>query len=132
MYRFIFRNLIKDPIGFIPMTFLGFQILHKLNIGQQKIYFLKEFPVSLQILWFSINVSYVIKNSPANFTSFYLFIIVVSQTFFTIISSMISRELYKEKKIDIWRCILLVIFYAVLPFLGLGILVYSMGFRLQG
>lgn len=133
MYKFIFNHLIKDPIGFIPMSFLVFQIIHKINLQHQKVYFSKEFPVSLQILWFSIDVSYVIKNSPSIFPTFYLYIVFFSQFFFAIISSMISRELYKDNKKKTYvKYILFFLFYFVLPILGLYVLVYSMGFRLQG
>lgn len=131
MYKFILNHLIKDPIGFIPLSFLVFQILHKFIVEQQKVYFLKEFLVSLQILWFSINISYVIKNSPAIFHPFYLYIIFVSQLSFTLISSIISRELYKEKT-TAWKKYALLISFVVIPFLGLGILIYSMGFRFRG
>lgn len=133
MYKFIFNHLIKDPIGFIPMSFLAFQIIHKINLQHQKVYFSKEFPVSLQILWFSINVSYVIKNSPSTFHPFYLYIVFFSQFFFAIISSMISRELYKGGGQKRWvKYILFFLFYVGLPMLGLYVLVYSMGFRLRG
>lgn len=133
MYKFILNHLIKDPIGFMPMSFLVFQIIHKFNLQHQKAYFSKEFPVSLQILWFSINVSYVIKNSPSIFPSFYLYIVFFSQFFFAIISSMISRELYKENgKKTYLKYILFFLFYFALPILGLYVLAYSMGFRLQG
>ncbi|HAB54430.1 MAG TPA: hypothetical protein DCE80_19995 [Ignavibacteriales bacterium] len=133
MHKFIFNYLIKDPIGFIPMSFLLFQIIHKINLQHQRVYFLKEFPVSLQILWFSINVSYVIKNSPSVFPSFYLYIVFFSQFFFAIISSMISRELYKDIIKNIYvKYGLFILFYLILPILGLYLLVYSMGFRLQG
>ncbi len=131
LLNFIFFKLIKNPFGFIPISFLLLQIFHKINIRQHKLYFLKEFPVSVQILLFTMNVSYVINNPAGVFTgSFYLYVIVFTQGGLWACSSMISRSLYEGIKAGLRKYIYLIAFFIVFPILGLGALVYSMGFRL--
>ncbi len=92
----IILSIVKNPILFIPISVLGFQILHKINIGRCKEYYSKEFPVSLQMLMFSINVSYVFKDTYDG-ADFYKYIVTVSQLFFVFLSSIISKKIYEEE-----------------------------------
>lgn len=118
----------KNPIFFVPCSGFAFYILHKVIMGKFKPNFLQEAWVDMQILWYGINVTYLLRNS-SSYSHFYLLVITVSQIFLIIFGSLILRALYEYEKMWKFFKTVLSIILVIIPFFGFYVLVHTMGFR---
>lgn len=124
-------NIIKaKEIFIIPFWFFILQLVLRINVWSGIGTFLKnDFPLSLQILWFTINLYYVLIEK---FPHTYIIQIIIVQLCCVILSATISRYLYANTKMNFYKFIAYGLYFIILQIIAFYFLVRGMGFRIWG
>lgn len=127
MLLYKLKKFILHPIFIlylsIPISGIFFYFLHRGIIGKFKITLAEETPVNLQIVFYGINVAYLLN---ARSSLDYSIIITITQIFLIICCSVIVKLLHEHGEKNKLLKFLLFILLFVLPSFGLIIMAYSM------
>ena len=124
-------NLVKsNELFIVPFLFFVFQLIVRLNVWQGfKDFFLKDFPLTLQVLWFTINFYYVQVNK---FPHTYIIQVVIVQLCFVVLSATISRYLYINTRRGIREVMAYICYFIIFQGIAFYVLIRGMGFRFLG
>jgi hypothetical protein len=124
-------NLVhSNELFIVPFWFFLFQVIVRVNVWHGfKEFFLKDFPLTLQILWFTINLYYVQVNK---FPHTYIIQVIIVQICLVVLSATISRYLYINTRKGIREVIAYFFYFILFQGIAFYVLIRGMGFRFLG